>query len=99
MASAQIALAKNLDFDKVIHSPVVTYQKVFKLQPRKSGNVKNLSHTVESKVVQDSMIAMNLVDLSVEKYLGGGMAVQSYLPSHRLHRPTRDVDFTFRQPL
>ncbi|MBW6442182.1 hypothetical protein K0A97_00145 [Patescibacteria group bacterium] len=57
-----------------------------------------LPRTLEDKIVKDSLEAINELKNKEPIYLVGGMSVQSYL-SHKYHRPTSDMDFSYVGPL
>ncbi len=75
------------------HSGVVTKRKLY--IPNSTPKIKKMkhSHTLDDKIVSDSLIATTRMDSGILRFVGGGMAAQSYL-SKGLYRTTGDLDLT-----
>jgi len=62
-------------------------------------NHLDISHTIDDKIVADSIAGISLENPSAKKLvIGGGIAVQSFIPAH-YHRFTSDLDIEVREPL
>lgn len=51
-------------------------------------------HKLEDRIVSDALIATTMLTPEIERFVGGGMAVQAYISNKSLHRTTGDLDLT-----